>query len=145
MTEVRQAHTQDEIAAALALRHVVFVVEQGVAPALELDGRDGDSEHLIAVDGGRVVGTCRLLHDPATATSKLGRMAVERPSRGRGVARALLAEADDACRRAGSRRVELGAQVDAVGLYERAGYVAHGDVFLDAGIEHRHMAKDLAP
>lgn len=143
MTEVREAASQEEVAAALALRHMVFVVEQDVPPDLELDGRDGDAQHLVAVEGGRVVGTCRLLHDAATATTKLGRMAVERPARGRGIAGLLLAGAEAAARRAGARRMALSAQLDALGLYERAGYAAHGEVYLDAGIEHRDMAKDL--
>ncbi|MEA2393256.1 MAG: hypothetical protein QOJ82_1147, partial [Solirubrobacteraceae bacterium] len=41
--------------------------------------------------------------------------------------------------------IVLAAQVGARGLYERAGYEARGDVFLDAGIEHVTMAKALAP
>ncbi len=143
MTEVRPARSQDEVAAALALRHMVFVVEQDVPAALELDGRDGDAEHVVAVAGGRVVGTCRVLHDPERHTSKLGRMAVERPSRGQAIAAAMLEAAERLARAAGSRRMTLSAQLTAAGVYERAGYVARGDVYLEAGIEHRDMAKEL--
>ena len=143
MTEVRGAATPDEIAAALAVRHVVFVVEQGVPPDLELDGLDGDAEHLIAIEAGRVVATCRLLHDPSQHTTTLGRMAVERPARGRGLAGALLSEADRAAHRAGTDRIVLKAQLEAMPVYARAGYEAYGDVVLDAGIDHRWMAKQL--
>lgn len=144
MTEVRLAATQDELAAALALRHLVFVVEQGVAPDLELDGRDGDADHVVAFDGaGRLVGTCRLLHDPETATTKLGRMAVERPARGRGIAAELLAEAERVAREAGSTAIALSAQVTAEGVYARAGYVAVGEVYEEAGLDHRDMRKEL--
>ena len=43
-----------------------------------------------------------------------------------------------------SPRQALAAQLSAKVLYERAGYDAYGDVFLDAGIEHVMMAKALA-
>ncbi|HYF24317.1 MAG TPA: GNAT family N-acetyltransferase [Baekduia sp.] len=141
MTEARPAAGQEEVVAALALRHLVFVVEQGVAPDLELDGRDGDAEHLVAVRDGRVVGTCRLLHEGGR--TKLQRMAVERALRGQGIAGVLLDEAERAARRAGSARVDLSAQIRAVDVYARAGYAAQGPVYLEAGIEHRDMTKDL--
>ncbi|WP_205696309.1 GNAT family N-acetyltransferase [Conexibacter sp. SYSU D00693] len=139
-----------ELAAALALRHEVFCLEQGVSEEDELDGRDAEAEHLVVVDDdGTVVATCRLLHgspdgDRERPATKLGRMAVRRDLRGRGLARALLDEADVRAARVGSGRIVLTAQLDAIGLYERAGYAAWGDVFLDAGIEHRWMAKDVA-
>ena len=144
MTAVRGARSQDEVAAALALRHLVFVVEQGVPTHLELDGRDGEAAHLVAIAGGRVVGTCRLLHAYEPGTTKLGRLAVERPARGRGVAGKLLGAAEEAARSAGDTRIVLDAQLDALGLYERTGYLGHGEVFLDAGLEHLRMAKDLS-
>ena len=142
MTEVRRAAGADDLDAALELRHEVFVVEQRVPLADELDGRDDEAEHLVAVEDGRVVGTCRLLHHDGV--TKLGRMAVAPAARGRGIAGALLAEAEDAARRAGSRTMVLDAQTGALGLYERAGYQAHGEEFLDAGIPHLRMSKELA-
>ena len=142
MTEVRRAAGGEDLDAALELRHEVFVVEQRVPPADELDGRDNEAEHLVAVEDGKVVGTCRLLHHDGI--TKLGRMAVAPAARGRGIAGALLAEAQAAARRAGSRTMVLDAQTGALGLYERAGYRAEGDEFLDAGIPHLRMRKELA-
>jgi predicted GNAT family N-acyltransferase len=77
-------------------------------------------------------------------TVRLGRMAVARAARRRGVAAALLAEADARAGALGARRLALGAQLGAIGLYERAGYRACGERFLDAGIEHVMMEKHLA-
>jgi len=137
--EVRRASGPREIERALDLRLEVFVGEQGVAPEEEVDGRDGEALHLVAVDGGgRVVGTCRLLADGAVV--KLGRMAVARQARGCGIGARLL-ELADAEAPAGVRRIVLAAQLPAIPLYERAGYVRHGEVFLDAGIEHVRMEK----
>jgi predicted GNAT family N-acyltransferase len=142
VTEVRPARDQSEVGSALALRHEVFCVEQGVSLADELDGRDGDALHLIVVEhDGAVVGTCRLLVEGSDV--KLGRMAVARSHRGRGLAQALLTEAEARARERGGDRIVLGAQLTARALYESAGYVPYGDVFLDAGIEHVMMAKAL--
>jgi predicted GNAT family N-acyltransferase len=139
--EVRPTRDDRELAAALALREEVFCGEQGVSLAEEHDGRDDEALHLVIVDGGAVVGTCRLLAEGTTV--KLGRMAVTRSRRGLGLARTLLTEADAQARGLGAERIVLAAQLGAQTLYDRAGYGAYGEVFLDAGIEHVMMAKAL--
>jgi predicted GNAT family N-acyltransferase len=139
---VRPTRDQSEVAAALALREDVFVGEQGVSLDEERDGLDADALHLVVLDDGAVVGTCRLLFEGTTV--KLGRMAVARTRRGLGLARALLTEAEAQARVRGARRIVLAAQLSAQALYDRAGYGAYGDVFLDAGIEHVMMAKALS-
>jgi predicted GNAT family N-acyltransferase len=140
--QIRPARGRAERASALALRHRVFCGEQGVSEAEESDGRDGQALHLVAISGTDVVGTCRLLFDGETA--KLGRMAVERTRRGRGLGRALLRAAEQEARAAGARRVALHAQTGALGLYQRGGYAARGPTFMEAGIEHVAMEKRLA-
>jgi predicted GNAT family N-acyltransferase len=139
---VRPTRDQTEIDAALALREDVFVGEQGVSLEEERDGRDDEALHLVVLDDGAVVGTCRLLFEGTTV--KLGRMAVDRSRRGLGLARALLTEAEAQARARGAHRIELAAQLSAQALYDRAGYDAYGDVFLDADIEHVMMAKALS-
>jgi ElaA protein len=140
--EIRLARDDAERAAALALRHDVFVVEQHVPLADEVDGRDAEALHLVAVDRDEVVGTCRLL--AAGETVKLGRMAVARAARRRGIASRLLQESEARARALGARRIALSAQTDALALYERAGYESYGERFMDAGIEHLMMEKRLA-
>jgi predicted GNAT family N-acyltransferase len=140
--QVRPTRDDAEIAAALALREEVFCGEQGVSLAEERDGRDEEALHLVVVDNGVVVATCRLLVEGTTV--KLGRMAVSRTRRGLGLARALITEAETRARALGAERMVLAAQLNAQALYDRAGYDAYGDVFLDAGIEHVMMAKTLS-
>jgi predicted GNAT family N-acyltransferase len=142
MIDVRPARGDDEVRAALRLRHDVFVVEQHVPLADELDGRDDEALHLVAVDAsGAVVATCRLLGGGSTVT--LGRMAVAAAARRRGLASRLLAEAEAQARARGAAGIVLAAQTAALELYERAGYTRRGDMFLDAGIEHVMMEKRL--
>jgi predicted GNAT family N-acyltransferase len=143
MTEVRPARDAVEVRAAYALRHEVFVIEQRVPLEEELDRHDETALHLVAVDGDRVVATCRLVEAGETFT--LGRMAVAAAARRRGLASALLAAAETRARALGARRIALAAQTGALSLYEQAGYTAYGERFLDAGIEHLMMEKRLSP
>ena len=139
---IRPISGDAELAAAIAVRRAVFIDEQGVSEAEEIDGRDGDALHLVAVEPhGEIVGTCRLLADGEKI--KLGRVAVLREARRRGIALELLRAGDRHGRALGGTRIVLGAQVYALGLYEQAGYQAYGDVFLDAGLEHVWMDKQL--
>jgi len=142
VTEVRRARDRAEVQAALAVRWDVFVCEQSVRPADERDGRDDEAVHLVAVEDGTVVATCRLLDEGGTV--RLGRLAVARAARRRGLGERLLEAAEAHARTAGARRIALAAQTDAAGLYERAGYVAYGERFMDAGIEHVMMEKRVA-
>jgi ElaA protein len=140
--QIRLAVGAQEREAALALRYTVFCEEQGVAPALEADGRDAEALHLVAVRDGAVVGTCRVRLEGHTA--KVGRMAVELSARRTGIGSELLAAALDEARRAGSTRATLNAQVVAGGLYARAGFVVTGKPFREAGIDHVRMERRLA-
>lgn len=73
----------------------------------------------------------------------IGRMAVLKDWRGRGVGRALLQTLLDLAVRQGLPRVTLSAQTHALGFYERAGFHVVGEPFMDAGIPHRKMVRDL--
>jgi predicted GNAT family N-acyltransferase len=139
--EVRRARGETETAALLALRHDVFCVEQGVPEREELDGRDGEGLHLVAVSDGQVLATCRLLF--VGPTVQFSRLAVRRSARRHGIATALLRLADDETRAGGGRRLVLHAQTYARALYDAAGYEPRGRVFMEAGIEHVAMEKTL--
>lgn len=132
----------DDIAACRALRRVVFIEEQGVPEADELDDKDGEAIHLLATDAGRPVGTARLLL--MGETGKIGRVCVLKEMRGTGLGAALIRAAVDRLRQIdGIATVKLGAQVHALGFYEKLGFTAFGPVYDDAGIPHRDMALTL--
>ena len=137
--------TPDDRGALLALRHRVFVQEQGVPVELEQDEHDETAVHAVVRGaGGQVLGTGRLLVGP-DGSARIGRMAVAGEARGRGVGAAVLAVLEAAAADAGCHQVTLHAQVHAVGFYRRAGYVQdEGDPFDDAGILHVAMSKALS-
>ena len=126
-----------------ALRHQVFVVEQGVPVEMEQDELDDVAVHAVVRDGaGRAVGTGRMV-PLGGGSARIGRMAVAGEARGGGVGAAMLALLEDAARAAGCHRAEIHAQVQAVGFYGRAGYEPVGEPFDEAGIPHVPMAKPL--
>jgi predicted GNAT family N-acyltransferase len=140
---VRTIGTAEERAAAYALRHEVFVVEQRVPPDLERDPQDEGADHAGAWDrSGRLVATGRLVRLDAHR-GKIGRMAVVRGERGKGAGRLVLAELERIARERGMREVVLHAQLSARGFYDRLGYVVEGPVFEEAGIDHVAMHKPL--
>ena len=121
---------------ATTIRFMVFVQEQQVPAALELDGHDADCIHaLIEVDG-QAVATGRLSPD-----GRIGRMAVLASYRGQGLGRSLLAGLLSAADQRGQHETYLHAQMHAIGFYERLGFIAEGPEFDDAGIAHRLMRR----
>lgn len=138
---VREIRDAEELRLAMDLRRRVFCEEQGVPVRDEVDGRDPEGLHLIAVEGARVVGACRLIFQGTT--TQFSRLAVEADCRRRGIATALLEAADAASRAKRSRKIVLHAQTYAVELYENAGYRTRGTTFRDAGIEHIAMEKRI--
>ncbi len=123
----------------MAVRNAVFIDEQGVPPDLECDGRDADAMHFLATDkADNPVGTARLLAD-----GQIGRIAVMPKFRRRGIGRRLLDLALKSAGARGDRRVWLHAQIDAQELYLQAGFRIVGERFMEAGIPHIAMERDL--
>lgn len=140
--EIRRVGSPAEMKAALAVRDRVFCIEQGVPKREEIDGRDGEAVHLVAVEDGVVLGTCRLLF--VDRTVQFSRLAVDTAARRRGLATRLLLAADAEALDAGARRLVLHAQTYARDLYLTNGYEPRGKLFVEAGIEHIAMEKRLA-
>ncbi|RGP38686.1 GNAT family N-acetyltransferase [Pseudotabrizicola alkalilacus] len=135
------APTRD-IAACLRLRRAVFIEEQGVSEAEELDNKDEGAIHMLATLDGVPMGSARLLL--SGDTGKIGRVCVLPAARGTGLGAALMRAALDELRRQpGITRAKLGSQTHALGFYERLGFVAEGPVYDDAGIPHRDMVMTL--
>ncbi len=136
---------EDEVlrAQGYALRHAVFVVEQGVPEALERDAHDEGALHLVALEGDRCVGTGRLVRQ-AGGVGRVGRMAVEARFRGRGVGGLVLAGLEARAKAEGLSELELHAQLYVERFYLRRGYARVGDPFVEAGIDHVAMRKRIA-
>jgi len=132
----------DDLDTCLKLRFEVFVDEQGVPVEEERDALDDTATHLLAMLDGTPVGTARVVFHGDTA--KIGRVCVVTSARGTGLgARLIEACVAEATRHDGIIKAKLGAQIHALGFYEKLGFKAFGPVYPDAGIDHRDMVKTL--
>lgn len=121
-----------------ALRRRVFIEEQGVSEADELDDKDDAAIHLAAFDGAQALGSARLLI--VGETGKIGRVCVLAEARGRGIGAALIRAGVARFRTMPAlRHVKLGAQTHARGFYATLGFEPIGEVYDDAGIAHQDM------
>ena len=123
---------------ASAIRFAVFVEEQAVPREIELDEHDALSIHVVAFEDGKPVATGRLLPD-----GHIGRMAVLKDWRSRGIGARMLEALIQRARERGDAEVALSAQVQAVAFYRAQGFVAEGDEYLEAGIRHQAMKRRL--
>lgn len=121
------------------IRTEVFILEQKVPVELEWDNLDAHAIHLLAQDGnGNPLGCARI-----TDQGKIGRMAVVKDGRGKGIGKALLVAAIEYCRAHHWMDISLSAQTYAIGFYEKAGFVVCSAEYLDAGIPHHDMILNL--
>ncbi|MEO1238474.1 MAG: GNAT family N-acetyltransferase [Pseudomonadota bacterium] len=133
--------TQD-IEACLAIRRVVFIEEQNVDEAIEMDGLEHQGIHVLLTHGGTPAGCARLMIKGHIG--RIGRVAVLKEFRGLGLGKAVMEE----CARIlkampGVNEAQLGAQTYAIPFYESLGYHVDGDEYIDANIPHRPMVMPL--
>lgn len=152
---------------AYALRHAVFVQEQGVPLELERDAEDAGATHLVALSSrGEIVGTLRMVFKEATALQgapvevhddaippdpddlgrygKIGRVAVRADRRRKGLGAMMMRHIIAHARQLGLDHLFLHAQLDATALYERLHFVPEGEAFDEAGIAHISMRLPLS-
>ncbi len=132
----------DDIPLCLEIRRKVFIEEQGVSEAEELDDLDAHCLFWIARISGRAVGTARVR--TLAGDAKVERVAVLRESRRCGVGRALMKAIEHWALSRGLDAVALNAQESAIPFYRSLGYAVTSDPFDDAGIPHRAMRKQAS-
>ncbi|TCC89018.1 GNAT family N-acetyltransferase [Pedobacter hiemivivus] len=136
---VNKIKNKEELEKAFAIRKKVFVEEQNCPPELEWENEDV-STHFLAEINGIPCGACRWRK--TDAGYKLERFAVLKEFRGKRIGQALVAAAL-ADLPESARYIYLNAQLDAVRLYSRFGFVAEGEQFEEAGIQHFKMVKKV--
>lgn len=142
--------TTEQLAEAIAVRQEVFVGEQGVSEEIEIDSHDEvtlrppTALHVLARADGEAAATGRLLIDGAAdQPARIGRVAVRRAWRHRGLGYQIMHALHEHAKRLGYKEITIAAQISALPFYERLGYVARGETFLEADIEHRWMDRTL--
>jgi predicted GNAT family N-acyltransferase len=133
--------TVDDLQKAFFVRGIVFEEEQGCAYTDDFDGRDFSAVHFLATLDDEPVATARLRF--LNGYVKIERLAVRKNERGKGTGKKLFAFAIDYVKELGYSRIVIHAQAYLLKFYEGFGFVAQGEKFTEANIEHYHMEKHL--
>ena len=123
------------------IREEVFIKEQEFE--YEFDDTDYEATHFLLYVNNQPAGTCRLFFDKELNSYHLGRVAVKKEYRNLGVGSMLLLEAEKYLCQLGKNSVILGSQQTATIFYKKNGYLEYGDIYLDEGVEHIHMKKEI--
>lgn len=133
--------SEQEKEAAYRIRHIVFVDEQQVPIEEEIDDYEDEAIHFITYDGGNAVGASRLRF--VEDFGKLERICVLKPYRGKSIGKNIIERMENEIVKKGYKKAKLHAQTHAKEFYEKLGYYVISDEFMDAGIPHVAMMKDL--
>lgn len=127
---------------ATEIRTQVFIEEQGFQS--EFDDIDAVALHVVIYLDGAAAATGRTFQeDNGSAVWHLGRIAVRKEFRGRGLGLAVVRALESAAEQEGGRVFELSAQTQARCFYEKAGYTAQGGVYKEEHCPHIKMVKRL--
>lgn len=139
---MRVEETHD-ITACQVIRRAVFIEEQGVSEAEEMDGLDADCHHYLLWDGDTPIATLRV--KPLDETAKIQRVAVLKAYRNKGAGALLMQTVLSELPQDGFSKAILGSQLTAIPFYTKLGFEVFGPVYDDAGIDHRDMKMTLKP
>lgn len=123
------------------IRNTVFIEEQGFEK--EYDEIDSISKHIVIYENGKAIGTCRVFFDTDIDCYHIGRIAVLREYRGKGLGKILVTEGEKVAKAMGGTEVFIGGQVRVKEFYERLGYTAFGEPFMDENVPHIALKKSL--
>jgi predicted GNAT family N-acyltransferase len=140
--EVKQADSSKELEEAFNIRHLVFVQEQNVPIEIERDLVDTTAIHGIAIDQQSIVGTGRLVIE-GNGNVSIGRMAVNQTARRQGIGAKLLFFLEKEAEALSAKLITLHAQTYVKSFYAKHGYQESGETFIEAGIEHILMTKNI--
>lgn len=138
---VEEVTGQSDFAICMAIRMEVFVFEQDVPADIEWDAFDRTSTHFFARADGKPVATARLRAEQGVA--KIERMAVRKDYRGKHVGDALITKVMEHAKANGFTKASISAQDHAIPFYEKLGFTLCSDAYMEAGIPHHAMERDL--
>lgn len=138
--EVIECKTKDQVVDHFIIRKIVFVDEQNITLEEEYDWVEKERILFLVNYNGIHVGTARLkLGDNF---SKIERVCILKEYRNKGVGKVLIEELINYSHNKNIYEIHLGAQTQAMGFYEKCGFVKYGDLYYDANIPHYNMKKE---
>lgn len=141
---VKRITIEDDLRKAFHIRKAVFVEEQGVPLEDEFDEFDnlnGQCEHILVFFEEQPVGTGRVRW--VNEFGKLERICILEPYRNFGLGKVIITALEEIAQERGTTRVKLHGQTQAEGFYKKLGYQSSSSIFIEDGIPHLLMTKEL--
>ncbi|AIF42794.1 GNAT family N-acetyltransferase [Virgibacillus sp. SK37] len=139
--KIKKVENQQELEQAYNVRMVVFVDEQQVSPEEEMDENDAHSIHFVGYEGAEPIAASRLRF--VDTYGKLERICILKEHRGKSFGRQMIEAMEREIAAQGYQKAKLNGQIQAENFYKKLGYQTVSDVFMDAGIPHVTMVKEL--
>lgn len=140
--KIKTVQNQKMMNQALKIREAVFINEQKVPLAEEVDEYESQATHFLVYNlKNQPIATCRIR--AYQGKIKIERVCVLKPYRGKKIGETLIIHAENEAKKQGYKSTILGAQEHAVPFYEKLGYHICSDSFIDANIKHYLMEKTL--
>ncbi|WP_077211225.1 GNAT family N-acetyltransferase [Bacillus dakarensis] len=139
--EVKIVENQQELEDAFFVRKIVFVEEQNVPPEEEIDELENEAKHFVAYDHNEPIGAGRFR--VVEGAGKVERICVLKDKRSTGAGKAIMMKIEEYAKETGIEKLKLNAQTHAIPFYTNLGYDVVSDEFLDAGIPHKTMVKNI--
>lgn len=121
------------------IREEVFIKEQGFNN--EFDEIDQIALHLVIYDEKGPIACCRYFEGQEQGEYIIGRIAVLKEYRGMQLGQKLIQEVEKQVNNLNGKKLSLSAQMRVMQFYEKQGFVALGEPYLDEECEHIHMEK----
>ena len=128
---------------AAEIRVKVFVDEQGFSKDLEFDEFEDKATHIVGFCDGHFAATSRFFYHEGFDAYLIGRIAVLKEQRGKGLGGQIVTAAEEEIKKLGGSKTVIHAQLRVKEFYESLGYEAYGDIDLEEGVEHIMMRKNL--
>ncbi|RBP46805.1 GNAT family N-acetyltransferase [Garciella nitratireducens] len=121
------------------IRTKVFIQEQNCPPEEEFDEIDKIAKHILLLDSNNTpMATARIFED-STGQAIIGRVAVLKEYRKKGYGAIIVKEAIKQLKKEGYPNILIHAQSYASPFYQKLGFKAFGEEFMEAGIPHISM------
>ena len=145
MLYAKRITLNEDLKKACQIRQAVFVEEQGVPLEDEFDGFDilnEHSEHILVYYNEQPVGTGRVRW--VDGFGKLERICILEPYRKFGLGKVIINTLEEIAKEKGTAKVKLHGQTQAEGFYKKLGYETSSSIFMEDGIPHILMIKQLS-
>lgn len=144
MMNTKKVMNEDELKIAFAIRKDIFVKEQSVPLEDEFDQYDnlnGDCKHILVHYNEQPVGTGRIRF--VDGVGKLERICILESFRKFGLGKTIIKALEEIAEEQGATQVKLHGQTHAEGFYKKLGYRTSSEVFIEDGIPHILMLKEI--